>query len=52
MENQAVLLAKKEDGEVRQENGVIPGDTIFHLLSVLMIDPLIKTIKRRVGTDA
>ena len=41
--------AKKEVGEIRLENSIIEGDAFSPLLFVLMIDPLIKTMKRRVG---
>ena len=44
--------AKKEVGEVRLENGIIQGDAFSPLLFVLMIDPLIKILKRRVGDGA
>ena len=44
--------AKKEVGEVRLENGIIQGDAFSPLLFVLMIDPLIKIIKNRVGDRA
>ena len=43
---------KKEVGEVRLENGIIQGDAFSPLLFVLMIDPLIKIIKRMVGDGA
>ena len=42
----------KEVGEVRLENGIIQGDAFSPLLFVLMIDPLIKILKRRVGEEA
>ena len=38
--------AKKEVREVRLENGIIQGDAFSPLLFVLMIDPLIKIVKR------
>ena len=41
--------AKKEVGEVRLTNGIIQGDAFSPLLFVLMIDPLIKIIKTRLG---
>ena len=41
--------AKKDVGEVRLANGIIHGDAFSPLLFVLMIDPLIKIIKNRVG---
>ena len=41
--------AKKEVGDVRLTNGIIQGDALSPLLFVLMIDPLIKIDKRRVG---
>ena len=41
--------AKKEVGEVRLENGIIKGDAFSPLLFVLMIDPLIKIMKKKVG---
>ena len=41
--------AKKEVGEVRLENGIIQGDAFSPLLFVLMIDPIIKIMKRRLG---
>ena len=44
--------AKKEVGEFRLENGIIQGDAFSPLLFVLMIDPLIKILKRRVGEEA
>ena len=40
---------KKEVGEVRLSNGIIQGDAFSPLLFVLMIDPLIKIMNRRVG---
>ena len=43
--------AKKEVGEVRLSNGIIQGDAFYPLLFVLTIDPLIKTIKKRLGSD-
>ena len=43
---------KKEVGDVRLENGIYQGDAFFPLLFVLMIDPLIKVLKRRVGADS
>ena len=44
--------AKKEVGEIRLENGIIQGDAFSPLLFVLMIDPLIKILKKRVGDGA
>ena len=41
--------AKREVGEVRLENGIIQGDAFSPLLFVLMIDPLIKIMKRKLG---
>ena len=41
--------AKKEVGEVKLENGIIQGDASSSLLFVLMIDPLIKIIKTKLG---
>ena len=41
--------ARKVVEEVRLENGIIQGDAFAPLLIVLMIDPLIKIIKNRVG---
>ena len=41
--------AKKDVGEVRLENGIIHGDAFSPLLFVLMIDPLIKVLKKRLG---
>ena len=41
--------AKKEVGEVRLENGFIQGDALSPLLFVLMIDPLIKILKKKTG---
>ena len=43
--------AKKEVGEVRLENGIIQGDAFSPLLFVLMIDPLINHIKKRLGCE-
>ena len=43
--------AKKEVGEVRLTNGIIQGDAFSPLLFVLMIDPLIKVLKKSVGED-
>ena len=47
-------MGRKEDvGEVRLTNSIIQGDAFSPLLFVLMIDPLIKIMKkRRVGEDA
>ena len=42
---------KKEVGEVRLENGIIQGDAFSHLLFILMIDPLIKILKKSVGDE-
>ena len=44
--------AKKEVGEVRLTNGIIQGDAFSPLLFVLMMDPLIKILKRTVGDRA
>ena len=44
--------AKKEVGEVRLENGIIQGDAFSPLLFVLVIDPLVKILKKRTGNDA
>ena len=44
--------AKKEVVDVHLTNGIIKGDAFSPLLFVLMIDPLIQLIKRRVGVDA
>ena len=44
--------AKKEVEEVRLENGIIQGDAFSPLLFVLLIDPLIKIVKKRIGNDA
>ena len=41
--------AKKDVGEVRLENGIIQGEAFSPLLFVLMIDPLIKIMKTRLG---
>ena len=41
--------AKKEVGEVRLTNGIIQGDAFSPLLFVLMIDPLIKILKKSIG---
>ena len=41
--------AKKDVGEVRLTNGIIQGDAFSPLLFVLMIDPLIKILKTRLG---
>ena len=43
--------AKKEVGEVRLENGIIQGDAFSPLLFVLMIDPLVKILKKIGGND-
>ena len=40
---------KKDVGEVRLANGIIQGDAFSPLLFVLMIDPLIKVVKKRVN---
>ena len=42
-------MGRKEVGEVRLENGIIQGDAFYPLLFVLMIDPLIKIMKKRLG---
>ena len=44
--------SKKEVGEVRLANGIIQGDAFSPLLFVLMIDPLIKILKKGVGEKA
>ena len=41
--------AKNEVGEVGLENGIIQGDAFSPLLFVLMIDPLIKILKMKLG---
>ena len=41
--------AKKDVVEVRLTNGIIQGDAFSPLLFVLMIDPLIKIMKRKLG---
>ena len=41
--------AKKDVSEVRLTNGIIQGDAFSPLLFVLMIDPLIKILKWRLG---
>ena len=43
--------AKNEVGEVRLTNGIIQGDAFSPLLFVLMIDPLIKILKTRLGDE-
>ena len=43
--------AKRDVGEVKLENGIIQGDAFSPLLFVLMIDPLIKVLKKSVGDD-
>ena len=43
---------KKEVGDVRLENGIIQGDAYSPLLFALTIDPLVKTMKRRLGEGA
>ena len=43
--------AKRKVGEVRFENGIIQRDAFSPLLFVLMIDPLIKILKRVGGDD-
>ena len=43
--------ARKEVGEVRLENGIIQGDAFSPLLFVLMIDPLIKIAKKKLGNQ-
>ena len=43
--------AKKDVGEVRLSNGIMQGDAFSPLLFVLMIDPLIKIIKKRLGDE-
>ena len=42
-------VARKDVGEVRLENGIIQGDAFSPLLFVLMLDPLYKIIKTRLG---
>ena len=49
MEDTLSYGAKKEVGEVRLTNGIIQGDAFSPLLFVLMIDPLIKILKTRLG---
>ena len=44
--------AKKEVGEVRLENGIIQGDAFSPLLFVLMVDPLVKIMKKSLGRKA
>ena len=39
-------------GEIRLENGIIQDDAFSPLLFVVMIDPLIKIMKKRVGDSA
>ena len=41
--------AKKDVGQVRLTNGIIQGDAFSPLLFVLMIDPLIKIIRKPLG---
>ena len=41
--------AKREVGEIRRENSIIQCDAFSPPLFVLMIDPLIKILKNRVG---
>ena len=41
--------AKKDVGDVRLANGIIQGDAFSPPLFVLMIDPIIKIVKRSVG---
>ena len=43
--------AKRDVGEVRLTNGIIQGDAFSPLLFVLMIDPLIKVLKKSVGDE-
>ena len=43
--------AKKDVGDVRLTNGIIQGDAFSPLLFVLIIDPLIKILKKRLGSD-
>ena len=43
--------AKKDVGEVRLTNGIIQGDAFSPLLFVLVIDPLIKFMKKNVGCE-
>ena len=44
--------AWKEVGDVRLENGIIQGDAFSPLLFVMIIDPLIKILKKRLGERA
>ena len=44
--------AKKEVGEVRLTNGIIQGDAFSPLLFVLMIDPLVEILKKRMGNES
>ena len=43
------MVSEKEVGELRLENGIIQGDAFSPLPFVLMIDPLIKIMKTRLG---
>ena len=43
--------AKKGVGDVRLTNGIIQGDAFSPLLFVLIIDHLIKILKKRMGCD-
>ena len=43
--------AKKDVGEVRLENGIIQGDAFSPLLFVLMRDPLIRSMKNKMGNQ-
>ena len=49
MDDRLSYGAKKEVGEVRLTNGIIKGDAFSPLLFVLMIDPLIKIVKKNLG---
>ena len=44
--------AKKDVGKVRLDNGIIQGDAFSPLLFVLVIDPLIKIMRERLGKKA
>ena len=43
--------AKKDVGKMRLENGIIQGDAFSPLLFVLMIDPFIKVMKKKLGNQ-
>ena len=51
MEDPPQVRAKKDVGEVRLTNGIIQGDAFSPLLFVLMIDPLVKILKKIGGND-